>query len=268
MMMAAIILHISMPAAGKMVIAADPPSPIAADPPNPELPGTFSCKLNLTQYIDPSGPSGMTFDSHGSGSIQMDAAGRGKSRIHLNLTTVTTLPAGTSVSVISNITDYVAGASWQQMCTSAAGGPMVCNCVHSKVTGHLADESQNTSGWSYVGDATIAGEPCTEWLASTPGTGPATPDVTANYFVTKAHPPVLRKSLGNFTGNTMEETMNGYVLGPPPPSTWAPPPEWKCPTVPELVPAAAGQPPSRFQTTLHVQLAQMAVIAQQIGNPK
>ena len=25
-------------------------------PPSPELPGTFSCELNLTQYMDPSGP--------------------------------------------------------------------------------------------------------------------------------------------------------------------------------------------------------------------
>ena len=189
----------------------------------------------------------------------------------ITLTTVTTLPAVTSVSTVTNITDYDAGASWQRMCMpDPAGGSQLCECTYSAVTGHIADE--NTSGWKYVGDATVAGEPCTEWSTSSPGVSPTYPEDTVAYFVTKAHPTVLRKSIINGTGITIGETMSGYDLGPPPPSAWTPPPEWKCP--PATVPAAVGQSPPRSPAATMqehaIQLAQLAAIAHQnlIASPK
>ena len=189
----------------------------------------------------------------------------------ITLTTVTTLPAVTSVSTVTNITDYDAGASWQRMCMpDPAGGSQLCECTYSAVTGHIADE--NTSGWKYVGDATVAGEPCTEWSTSSPGVSPTYPEDTVAYFVTKAHPTVLRKSIINGTGITIGETMSGYDIGPPPPSAWTPPPEWKCP--PATVPAAVGQSPPRSPAATMqehaIQLAQLAAIAHQnlIASPK
>lgn len=109
--MVSTILAAYMPTAGAIVIHAT----AAADPPNPELPETFSCEFNLTQLMDPSGPSGMTFDNHATGSTQQDAAGKGRSRLSMSMTTITTLPAAVFVTTTNNITDYEAGESWVQI---------------------------------------------------------------------------------------------------------------------------------------------------------
>ena len=252
--MVSTILAAYMPTAGAIVIHAT----AAADPPNPELPETFSCEFNLTQLMDPSGPSGMTFDNHATGSTQQDAAGKGRSRLSMSMTTITTLPAAVFVTTTNNITDYEAGESWVQTCSNSTGShctgpscpklpPFVCNCVHSKVTGQLTFDA-NTSGWSYAGDATVGGELCTEWVDNSGGGAP----VTATYFVSKAAPYVLRKTLVKSAAVTMEQGFSNWALGAPPPSTWDPPPEWKCPKATSL----PGSPDS--EANLHGHVAQVA----------
>ena len=34
----------------------------------------------------------------------------------------------------------------------------MCSCAHSEVTGHMNNDTSDTSGWNYVGEATIDGE--------------------------------------------------------------------------------------------------------------
>lgn len=180
-------------------------SGIAADPPTPDLADAFSCIYNLSTV-------GGGISQGGDGSVQIDSAGKGKQR---TMTAVFTRSAAMSFDmVIENIQDFVSGNSWTRTCSNMTGTTS-CSCSRSDLSGHMV--YQDTSDWDYVGEATIDGELCTQWLS----TG-------ANYFVTKNKPFLIRKMLTKASGRTTTETMGNYTLGPPPPSTWAPPSDWDC----------------------------------------
>lgn len=191
----------------------------AGDPPKPSLESTFTAKSTLTLHSETLKENGS-----GTGSVALDAstAAASKERVQSSLTLTIQVPGVGPMLVVSNtdmINDYGSGDGWTHMCTNATGGPLKCTCAATPVTG--GNPIQNTSGWSYVGEATVNGVQCTQWLD----------DANNQLFVSEAAPgsqEIVRVE-SHSGGMDIEQTFGTYTTGPLPPATFVPPPEWDCP---------------------------------------
>jgi hypothetical protein len=110
------------------------------------------------------------------------------------------------------------GGSWTRTCSNQTS-TKVCDCEYLTVSGDPPWAHQDPRGWTFDGEATIDGEPCTNWLVA--------PSIV--WSVSNAKPNLLlRAVLTGGPGGESEQSFYKYLLEPPHQSRWIVPTAWNC----------------------------------------
>jgi hypothetical protein len=182
------------------------------DPPKPSLPVAYSCAWILNETEGARG-----FHEVSSGATEIDQAGHGKHRELTVMKRSSNLHPGLNFYMeIDAITIWETGDSWTRTCSNQTGTE-VCDCKYLPVSGDMPH--QDPRGWSFVGEATIDGEPCINWLVAP----------SHVWSVSKAKPNLLLRAAETGGSNDpIDQSFSKYVLEAPLPSRWLVPTAWNC----------------------------------------